>query len=84
MKQECSPLNCDVGVKQLIKNHAVNKETSVMVTEQSKACTVFARSEAGSMGSNPSQDMDVWCVCVCPHVRALFLCLSTGRDLAMS
>jgi hypothetical protein len=31
----------------------------VMVAEQSKACTVFARSEAGIMGSNPTQGMDV-------------------------
>jgi hypothetical protein len=36
-----------------------------MVTERSKACTVFARSEAGIVGSNPTQGMDVWCVCVC-------------------
>jgi hypothetical protein len=27
MKKECCPLNCDVGVMQLIKNHTVNKET---------------------------------------------------------
>jgi hypothetical protein len=31
----------------------------VTVAEQSKACTVFARSEAGIMGSNPTQSMDV-------------------------
>jgi hypothetical protein len=30
-----------------------------------KACTVFARSEAGIVGSIPPQRMDVWCVCVC-------------------
>jgi hypothetical protein len=29
------------------------------VAERSKACTVFARSKAGIMGSNPTQDMDV-------------------------
>jgi hypothetical protein len=28
-------------------------------TERSKACTVFARSEAGIVGSNPTQGMDV-------------------------
>jgi hypothetical protein len=31
----------------------------VTVAERSKACTVFARSEAGIVGSNPTQDMDV-------------------------
>jgi hypothetical protein len=47
----------------------------VTVAERSKACTVFARSEAGIMGSNPTQDMDVWCLCVfiqclcCPMIR---------------
>jgi hypothetical protein len=34
---------------------------SVTVAERSKAWTVFARSEAGIMGSNPTQGMDVWC-----------------------
>jgi hypothetical protein len=29
------------------------------VIERSKACTVFARSEAGIVSSNPAQDMDV-------------------------
>jgi hypothetical protein len=36
----------------------------VTVAERSKACTVFAPSEAGIMGSNPTQDMDVWYVYV--------------------
>jgi hypothetical protein len=31
----------------------------VTVAERSKACTVFSRSEAGILGSNPTQDMDV-------------------------
>jgi hypothetical protein len=31
----------------------------VTVAERSKACTVFARSEAGIVGSNPIQGMDV-------------------------
>jgi hypothetical protein len=31
--------------------------------------TVFARSDAGIVGSNPTQGMDVWCVC------AFILCL---------
>jgi hypothetical protein len=37
---------------------------SVTVVERSKACTVFARSEAGIMGSNPTQSMHVSCLCV--------------------
>jgi hypothetical protein len=36
----------------------------VTVAERSKACTVFARSEAGFMSSNPAQGMNVLCVCV--------------------
>jgi hypothetical protein len=35
----------------------------VTVAERSKACTVFPRSEAGIVGSNPTQGMDVWCLC---------------------
>jgi hypothetical protein len=31
----------------------------VTVAERSKSCTVFARSEAGTVGSNPTQGMDV-------------------------
>jgi hypothetical protein len=31
----------------------------VTVAERSKACTLFARSEAGTMCSNPTQGMDV-------------------------
>jgi hypothetical protein len=36
----------------------------ITVAERSKACTVFARSEAGIVGSNPIQGMDVWYVYV--------------------
>jgi hypothetical protein len=32
----------------------------VTVAERSKAWTVFTRSEAGIVGSNPTQGMDVW------------------------
>jgi hypothetical protein len=57
----------------------------VTVAERSKACTVFARSEAGIVSSTPTQGMDVWCVCVCVCARAcVFLCLCTGRGLATS
>jgi hypothetical protein len=51
----------------------------VTVAERSKACTVFACSEAGIVGSNPTQGIDVWCsfvyvygfFCVCVQVEAL-------------
>jgi hypothetical protein len=36
----------------------------VTVAEWSKACTVFARSEARIVGSNFTQAMDVWYVCL--------------------
>jgi hypothetical protein len=47
----------------------------VTVTQRSKACTVFARSEAGIVGSNLTQGMDVRCE---------FFCLCTGRGRATS
>jgi hypothetical protein len=37
----------------------------VTVAERPRACTVFARSEAGTVGSNPTQGMDVECLCMC-------------------
>jgi hypothetical protein len=53
----------------------------VTVAERSTACTVFARSEAGIVGMNPTQGMDVWFVCVCVRVGVrVFLCLCTGRE----
>jgi hypothetical protein len=52
----------------------------VTVAERSKACTDFARSEAGIGGSNLTQGMDVWCVCL--FCVCVVLCL--GRGLATS
>jgi hypothetical protein len=51
----------------------------VKVAERSKACTVFARSEAGIVGSNHTKGMNVQCLCmyvcafccVCVQVEAL-------------
>jgi hypothetical protein len=52
----------------------------VTVVERSIAWTVFARSDAWTVGWNPTQGMDVYCLCcVC-----IFLCLCTGRGLATS
>jgi hypothetical protein len=53
----------------------------VTVAERCKACTFFAHSEAGIVGSNPKQGMDVWCFCV---RECVFLCLCGGRGLATS
>jgi hypothetical protein len=36
----------------------------ITVAARSKALTVFARSDAGIMDSNPTQGIEVWCVCV--------------------
>jgi hypothetical protein len=47
---------------------------------RSKAWTVFVRLKAGIVGSNPTQDMDVWCVCVCV-VQRLGSGLATGWSL---
>jgi hypothetical protein len=42
---------------------------TVTVAERSKVCIVFARSEAGIVGSNPTQSMDVW------YMYVFILCL---------
>jgi hypothetical protein len=47
----------------------------VTVAELSKACTVFARSEAGIVGSNPTQSMDIWYM----YVFILCLCFPVFR-----
>jgi hypothetical protein len=43
--------------------------TPVTVAERPKARTIFARSEAGILGWNHTQDMDVW------YVYVIILCL---------
>jgi hypothetical protein len=49
-----------------------NMDTPVTVAQRSEACTVFARSESGIVGSNPTQGMDVW------YVYVFILCLSVS------
>jgi hypothetical protein len=49
----------------------------ITVAEWSKARTVFARSNAGIIGSNPIQDMDVCILCI---YSVIVLCV--GRGLA--
>jgi hypothetical protein len=56
------------------------RHDSVTAAERSEACTVFARSEAGIVASNPTQGMDVWYVCLL--CVCVVLCL--GRGLATS
>jgi hypothetical protein len=50
----------------------------VTLAARSKARTVFARSNAGIMGWNPTQGMDVCIVCV--YSACVVLCV--GRGLA--
>jgi hypothetical protein len=42
----------------------INKTVPITVAAQSKAWTVFARSDAGIVGSNPTEGMDVCIGCV--------------------
>jgi hypothetical protein len=51
------------------RNSILKCSVPVAVAERSKACTVFARSEAGIVGSHPTQGMDVW------YVYVFILCL---------
>jgi hypothetical protein len=53
----------------------INVQMPVTVTKLSKTCTAFARSDAGIMGSNPTQGMDVCCV----YVFILCLCCPVFR-----
>jgi hypothetical protein len=50
---------------------------AITVTSPSKARTVFARSNAGIVGSNPTQGMDicVHLICVC-----VILCVGSGLE----
>jgi hypothetical protein len=48
------------------------------VAERSKACTVFARSEAGIVALSPTQGMAVW------YVYAFILCLGSGLATSCS
>jgi hypothetical protein len=50
----------------------------VTVAARSKAWTVFACSDAGIVGSNPTQGMDVWCVCMHLFCVCVTLCLGSG------
>jgi hypothetical protein len=57
------------------KKKEANGRMPVTVTERSKACTVFARSEVVIVGSNPTQGMDILCV----YVFILCLCCPVFR-----
>jgi hypothetical protein len=51
----------------------IRRYVPVTVAERSKACTVFARSEDGTVGSNPTQGMDVWCLCMCGAFSCVYV-----------
>jgi hypothetical protein len=55
-----------------ISRHAAR----ILLAERSKACTLFARSEAGIVGSNRIKGMDVWYV----YVFVLCLCCPVFRQ----
>jgi hypothetical protein len=57
-------------------NRTALEGTPVTIAERSKLCTVFARSEAGIGGSNPTYGMDVWFV----YVFILCLCYPVFRQ----
>jgi hypothetical protein len=62
--------NAGIHTRQLRSTVSLSQYlTPVAVAERSKACTVFARSEAGIVGSNPTKGTDVW------HVYVFSLCL---------
>jgi hypothetical protein len=42
-----------------------HQQRLITVAERSRACIVFARSEAGTVVSNPTQGIDVKCLCMC-------------------
>jgi hypothetical protein len=73
-QQHNSPFGCmSVIIPTFLPS--LENEKPITVTAQSKARTVFARSNAGIMGSNPTRGMDVcvnlFCVCV-------VLCVGSG------
>jgi hypothetical protein len=45
---------------------------AITVAARSKAWTVFARSNAGILGSNPAQGMNVW---VCVYSMFVLFCV---------
>jgi hypothetical protein len=51
---------------QLSSYELIHRDVFVPVTvaERAKACSVFVRSEAGIVGSNPTQGIDIWYVYV--------------------
>jgi hypothetical protein len=57
-----------------------NLSEPVTVAERSKACTDFARTEAGILVSNPTQHGCLACVCV----YSVFVVLCLGRGLVTS
>jgi hypothetical protein len=56
-------------------NPAKRRYMPATVSARSEAWTVFTRSDAGIMGSNPSQSKDIWCV----YVFILCLCCPVFR-----
>jgi hypothetical protein len=51
----------------------------ITVAARSEAWIVFARSNAGILGSNPTQGMDV-CMCVRLFFVCIVLCVGSGLE----
>jgi hypothetical protein len=60
-----------------------NESSPVTVSERSEEYTVFTRSQTGIVGSNPTQGIDIWCVCAFLCV-CVVLCLGRGLSTSWS
>jgi hypothetical protein len=68
------PANCIASRSYILSQYVIGydylnitskrRSSPVTVAERSKACTIFVRSEAGIVDSNPTKGMDVWYVYV--------------------
>jgi hypothetical protein len=58
--------------------------SQVTVAARSKARTVFAHWNVGIMGSNPTQGMYVWCVCMLLFCVCAVQCLGSGLEMGWS
>jgi hypothetical protein len=67
-----------LAIHNAVRQHTKNN-MAVTAVARSKACNVFARSNSGIVGSNPSRGMDV-----CPRFFYFCVVLCVGSGFAMS
>jgi hypothetical protein len=53
-------------------------QVPIIAAARSKVWTVFAHSDAVIVGWNPTQGMDIWCVCMRLFCVCVVLCLGSG------